>query len=91
MQPLKIMISFYLLGEPITAWALLTAAAVFVLVSFFSSKNNKDGNNRFDRLFLMSGVFAVIGLALLLHFYTGGSGKAVELIREAYRFPRIFE
>jgi len=91
MQPLKIMISFYLLGEPITAWGLLLTSATFVLVSFLTSKNNKDGNNRFDRLFLMSGIFAAIALTLLIHFYAGGSDKAVELIREAYKFPRIFE
>lgn len=82
----------YLITEPFTGWFLLMIGAVFTIVAFRASKDNKEEKTkRFDRMFLMSGIFAAIGLLLLMHFYTRGSIRAVNVAKEAYKFPVLFK
>ncbi|MBW1700475.1 MAG: hypothetical protein JRK26_27295 [Deltaproteobacteria bacterium] len=92
MEPLRVMVKFYLMGEPITAWALMFVSVLLVFISFFSSKDNKGANNRYDRFYLMAGVFTTVALLMLWHFFgKNGSENAIELIREAYKYPALFK
>jgi len=91
MTPLKIMIKLYMIGEPITAWGCLLISVLGIFISFLMSRKVHENTPHFDRMFLMSGIFAGIGLTLLLHFFSKGSERAVQLIQEAYKLPYLFK
>jgi len=91
MEPLKIMIKLYLLGEPITAWVFILVSIICTFTAFFLSRKKHENDPHYDRMFLMGGVFAAIGLTLLLHFFSKGSEGAVKLIQEAYKLPYLFK
>ena len=91
MNVIKIMIQFYMIAEPITAWFFILISIICTFTAFSMSRKRYQSEPRYDRLFLMSGIFAAIGLALLIHFFSRGSERAIELIKEAYKFPYIFK